>query len=74
MAHQTYMTRKDEGVGEGLTDSIAWIFDVHIQEADNKEYNYAVLTGNEDAPEKIELWRDKPNFDTVPDRVWFPRE
>lgn len=66
----TYMTRKDEGVGEGSYDSIAWIFSQHLKEADTGEFNYAVLTGNEDAPQRIELWRTEPNYDTPPDRVW----
>lgn len=47
---ETYMTRQDAEIGEGLYDSIAWIFEVHINEPDTKEYNFAVLHGNEDCP------------------------
>lgn len=65
----TYLTRKDE-VGVGQYDSIEWCFDVHIKKPDTKEFNFAVLHGNEDAPSKIEFWRIEPNFDTPPDYVW----
>lgn len=71
MPQQTFMTRKDEGVGEGVFDSIAWIFETHLQHQSNgAEFNFAMLTGNEDAPEKIELWREEPNYDRPPDKVW----
>lgn len=66
----TYMTRKDANVGEGVFDSIAWIFETRLKETDNQEFNFAMLYGNEDCPRKIELWRDEPLFDTPPDRVW----
>lgn len=65
----TFMTRQDN-VGCKPYDSIAWIFRVHIKEVDEYIFEYAVLYGNEDAPSKIELYRDEPEHDTNPDRVW----
>jgi hypothetical protein len=71
---QTYMTREDYDVSVGFFDSIAWLFEGHINEADTKEFNFAVLYGNEDCPEKIELWRCEPKFRDIPDKVWTPKE
>jgi len=42
-------------------DDMSWLFDTHLKE--NKEfypeYNSAILYGNEDCPEKIELYKKK---------------
>jgi len=69
---QTLMTRKDEGVGEGQFDSIAWLFSEHIKEPDTGEFHAAVFYGhNEDAPERIDLYRTAEPLVTTPvDRVW----
>jgi hypothetical protein len=64
------MTRTDL-VGRNLYDSIAWLFEVHLKEDDDPEYNYALLIGNEDSPIRIELWKDEPNFDTPADKIWY---
>lgn len=64
----TYLTRDDSDTGH--YDSIKWCFDVHIKAPDTREYNFALLYGNEDAPQKIEFWRLEPNFDTPPDYAW----
>ena len=72
---ETYVTRNDECGSDGF-DSIAWIFETHIKEPDTREFNFAILYGNEDSPSKIELWRGRfggqeaPHYDTKPDRVW----
>lgn len=71
MNNGTYMTRIDTGLGSTSFDSIAWIFSEHLEEADDGTYKFAVLYGNEDAPERIELWRTEPRYDTPPDRVWI---
>lgn len=76
MPKQTFMTRADAELGQGLYDSIAWIFEVHVKTPDTGEYNSAVLHGNEDCPETIQLWRDSsPNFGALPDAVYvFDKE
>jgi hypothetical protein len=68
---QALLTRKDSEVGDGLFDSIAWAFSEHIKETDTGEFNSALLYGNEDAPERIELYRtSEPLVDTPIDRTW----
>jgi hypothetical protein len=67
---QTYLTRTDADVGVGLFDSIAWALEEHVHIADYSMYNFAVLHGNEDSPDKLEFWVSEPNFDTPPDYVW----
>lgn len=52
------MTRKDEVIGNGSFDSIAWAFEVHVGEPDDKRINSAVLYGNEDAPEMIDFYKE----------------
>lgn len=66
----TYMTRKDEGLGEGLYDSIAWAFEVHICKADTKEFNFAIAYENNSGLFKIELWRKEPQYNTPADFIW----
>lgn len=42
-----------------------WLHDVHGVPSDMK---CAILTGNEDSPEKIEAWREfNPHYQTPPD-------
>ena len=64
---QTYITRFDE-VGAGFFDSIAWAFEKYGQ-SDNAFFNYGVIIGNEDSPERIELWKAEPNWDSKPDLI-----
>jgi hypothetical protein len=60
-------------VGSGPFDSIKWALETHMKEHDTGEFNYAVLHGNEDAPLKIQLWRNpEPKWDEKPDREWTP--
>jgi hypothetical protein len=55
---ETLLTRKDDTVGAGVFDSIAWAFSEHVKAPDTGEYNSAVLYGNEDAPEMIDFYRE----------------
>lgn len=55
---ETFLTRKDTGVGEGAFDSIEWAFREHVKDEDRPEFLAAVLYGNEDAPEQIDFYRD----------------
>jgi hypothetical protein len=67
----TYLTRHDEGVGEGVFDSIRWALETHVKVTDHGEFFYAMLYGNEDAPDRIEFWRnDLDGSDDLPDFVW----
>ena len=68
----TMMTRKDEGIGEGLFDSIAWIFETHLQELDNAFINSALFYGhNEDYPERVEFFsQSDPTITDKPVMVW----
>jgi hypothetical protein len=71
----TYLTRKDADLGEGLFDSIAWAYEVHVKEPDPRVYNFAILHGNEDAPSKIEFFvQENPNVDDVASWVWLSEE
>jgi hypothetical protein len=70
---ETLMTRKDEGVGDGIFDSIAWLFSEHVKEPDDPAYNSAVVLGNEDAPEQIDFYREaEPLLRSVVARTWKP--
>lgn len=53
---ETMLTRKDDDVGEGVFDSIAWALEVHCKLPDRGVYNAAILYGNEDAPEMIDFY------------------
>jgi hypothetical protein len=68
----TILTRKDLNVGVGAYDSIKWAIETHMKEADTGEFHYGVLHGNEDAPLRIQLWREDPNWNTPCDRDWKP--
>lgn len=68
---ETFLSRKDDGVGVGLYDSIAWIYEVHLKLPDNPAHNSAVITGNEDSPVKILLFTsENPNHDEQPDQAY----
>lgn len=72
---EQFMTREDAELGDGLFDSIAWLFSEHIKEPDTKEYNSAVVYGNEDSPIRIELYRSAAPLVSMPvDRVWKASE
>jgi hypothetical protein len=68
----TILTRSDKGVGVGATDSIKWAIETHLHEKDTGEYNYGILHGNEDAPLRIQLWKQDPEWQTPCDRDWRP--
>lgn len=55
---ETILTRKDDNLGEGLFDSIAWAFSEHVKLPDNPRYNSAILYGNDDAPEMIDFYAE----------------
>ncbi len=66
------LTRADE-IGAGPFDSIAWALETHCGAADTGEYNFAILYGNEDAPQAIQFWRAvNPDHNAPPDWVWEP--
>ena len=68
-----FITRTDDGLGEGLYDSIAWAFEVHVKAADRQEIQAGVLYGNEDSPERIEFFAEaEPLVTSVPVLVWEP--
>ena len=53
---ETFLTRKDDNVGDGLFDSIKWALESHVGIADDSRFNSAMLYGNEDAPERIDFY------------------
>ena len=53
---ETLLTRYDDGLGEGIFDSIAWALSTHVKIPDTGEYRAAVLYGSEDSPEMIEFY------------------
>ncbi len=71
---ETLLTRKNKNVGVGVYDSIAWAFEVHLKEPDNKKYKSAVMYGyNEDSPDRIDFYTvASPKVDSKIARVWFP--
>lgn len=69
----TLLTRKDADLGVGNFDSIAWVFEVHVKELDNSEFNSAVLYGDENAPEAIDFFREvEPLITSHVARHWVP--
>lgn len=56
---ETILTRKDDGLGEGLFDSIAWAFSEHVKLPDNPRYNSAILYGNDDCPVMIDFYAEE---------------
>jgi len=65
---ETYITRKDEGLGVSSFDSIAWVFE-KFNMKDNKEMNYGIMHGNEDSPAMVCLWREEPSYLQRPDLI-----
>lgn len=73
LTNATNMTRKDEGIGEGQFDSIAWLFECHVTELnDDGSYNSAIVhCANEDYPEKVFFYRSEmPLHNAEPDLTW----
>src|SRR5690348_15861595 len=64
------LTRHDaEGTGD--YDSIQRAIEVHVRMPDTGIYNFALLCGNEDAPDKIELYRKaEPLVTDKPELTW----
>jgi len=69
----TILSRADQ-IGGTAFDSIAWALDVHIKKPDTRIYNYGILHGNEDAPLRIQLWREDPEWTTPCDLDWTPEQ
>jgi hypothetical protein len=67
----TILTRSDH-VGVEPYDSIKWALDVHIKQPDTGEFNYGILHGNEDAPLRIQLWKQDPDWRQPCDLDWKP--
>lgn len=62
----TTLTRRDEGF-----DSIAWALEVHVKKPNEPAFNYALMYGNEDAPDSIDFWYDpNPSAGQSPDWTW----
>lgn len=53
---ETLITRKDDNVGDGVFDSIAWALEQHVKTEDTGIYHSAILYGNEDSPERIDFY------------------
>lgn len=70
---QTYLTRNDSDCGSGTFDSIKWALE-KFNRQDDQSLKFAVLYGNEDNPNKVEFFRDKPNHDTKPDLILTEEE
>jgi hypothetical protein len=66
---ETFLTRNDEGIGEGIFDSIAWAYETHVKRADNPRAGFAVLYGNEDSPDRIDFF-DVNDCYTDPIETW----
>jgi hypothetical protein len=72
---QTLLTRKDEGVGVGVFDSIAWAFEVHLKAPDEPKFNSAVLSGDESCPNEIAFYTQaEPLVTDTPAFVWRDQE
>lgn len=63
------LTRYDE-VGVVPFDSIRWAYEEHLKEKDPHEYDYAVLYGNQDSPDRIDFYSEEPKINTAPRRIW----
>lgn len=71
-----HLTRHD-GADKNY-DSIQWALETHVRSglllSQTEHFQYAVLTGNEDSPDRIEFWYDlSPQFDQRPDFIWTPQ-
>lgn len=54
---ETLITRHDDSAGDGEFDSIAWLYSEHLKTPDTRIFNSAILYGNEDSPEMVDLYR-----------------
>jgi hypothetical protein len=64
----SYLSRTDQF---GEFDSIEWALKEHIKLPDLDEYHFGILYGNEDSPDKIELFKmDHPWIGMDPDFTW----
>jgi len=71
MAKETLLTRKDEGLGDGLFDSIARAFSEHLKLKDLGNYQSAIMYGNADAPDKIDFYlEEEPTIADSPELIW----
>ena len=69
-----FLGRADEGIGEGLYDSVTWAFEVHVKIPDDKRMVCALLYGrNEDAPECIDFYAEN-NINALVQLRWTPDE
>lgn len=66
---ETVLTRNDNG-----DDSIAWALEIHAKIADLGLFNFAVLNGNEDAPEWIDFYTSNNPDKGEAHFRWIPAE
>ena len=63
-----FITRNDNSF-----DSIQWAFEVHVKQPDTRDFNSAILNGNEDYPESIHFYATPdPRYDDAANAVWTP--
>jgi hypothetical protein len=68
----TSLTRHD---WNNQFDSIKWAMEVHTKREDKGEYNFAVLYGNEDCPERIDFYKSSnPNWNEYIAFTWYSDE
>jgi hypothetical protein len=71
----TMLTRRDDlGVASDPFDSIKWALETHVKRQDSGRYNYAVLYGNEDSPDRIDFWCSEPDVGDSPRLIWRSSE
>ncbi len=64
----TTLTRHD---WSNQFDSIKWALETHVGMQDHGEYNFAVLYGNEDCPERIDFYHSSnPGWQDEVQYVW----
>lgn len=66
----TLLTRQDNFGNKDLFDSIKWAIETHVKEPDTGVYNFAVLYGSEDSPDRIDFYTDEPTVNAPPRRIW----
>lgn len=53
-------------------DDCQWLKDVHLKEVDHPSFKSFMLYGNEDAPQRVELYtHEEPRFDDTFHTVTF---
>ena len=56
-------------------DDIRWLVDVHLKRLSPPEFKSAVITGNEDCPAVVELYKSNmPRVTTKPMKVYHSNE